>query len=180
MHLSRLKVDHAWGCTPYPVFSAWSLKVLQPHRLGHGPAVLSWVEVRKKPHLYPVQRLQLCRKSTLTAFTYVMVKVLQRRGQGSFCLDTLSCQSFTCPKCSEPRVKDSCVDWERLRSVCNYSVPVERTEPHTYSNSWLWECWEALPASCWASGSYCRSSRCVSVRLVELMLHIRDGVGTSW
>lgn len=32
--------------------------------------------------------------------------------------------------------------------ICNYFVPIERTEPPcTYSNPWLWECWNALPAS---------------------------------
>lgn len=98
-------------------FPSWCpFKVLQSHRPGSGPAVLVWVEVPKKtnppkpfiPNQQPHPGTGAV-ESSLTAFVCVLVKVAQLCGQ-NFCLATLSCQGFICPRCSETHVRAACTD----------------------------------------------------------------------
>lgn len=60
-------------------------------------------KTKQKPPVYTkfnshtLEQVQLCSKSSLTAFIYVMVKVVQLCGPKTFCLATLHCQSFNVP-----------------------------------------------------------------------------------
>lgn len=161
VHLSRLKADHTWGCTPCPFFPLPGLSRSYSHTGLDRDQVLFWVEVWKKTPLNSTAvPWGTCSYAVRAPLLHSLIPWWRwAMWAGKFLLGHIFLPELHMPW----TLWAICERFVLMGEVqiCNYFVPVERTEPpHTYSNSWLWECWEALPASFWASGSYCCSSRC--------------------
>lgn len=157
-------------------------KVLQPHMPGQGPAVLVWVEVQKKKKKKKNSKPFIPNATSHTGQVQQRAPLLHSPvfwGRWhSYVGRTSAWPCFPARASYAPGALSHMSEPHALTGeaqICNYFVPVERTEPScTCSNSCLWERWKALPPSSGISGSCCHSSGCVSA-----WLQGRDGVGTS-